>query len=135
MLTEKQKQAVAMLYNGELIKDTAQALGVHRTTIWRWECRRDFRREWQRIDRNLRRKYERMDAKREAQEAEYWEKRVQEAEQKLHEESAKITKKPGKAWYRAWNEYEKAMCRGRTLAELFDALEGHDLKRRKGRRT
>ena len=134
MLTERQKKAVAMLYDGEKVQDTAQALGVHRTTIWRWECTRDFRREWNRIDRNLRRKYERRDAMREAQEETFWEEKLKIAEQKLHEESAKITKRPGKAWYKAWNEYEKAMCRGRTLAQLFDAIEGRERKRRKGRR-
>lgn len=135
MLTEKQKRAVAMLYEGKKVQDTAQALGVHRTTIWRWECTRDFRREWKRIDRNLRRKYERREAKRAAQEAAYWDQRREEAERRLNEESAKITTRPGKAWYTAWSEYERAVCRGRTLAQLMDAIYSRERKRRKGRRS
>ena len=135
MLTEKQKKAVAMLYEGEKVQDTAQALGVHRSTIWRWECRRDFRREWNRIDRNLRRKYERREAKRRAEEEALWEQKRKKAEQKLHEISSKITEKPGKDFYKAWNEYERAVCRGRTLAQLFDELYSWDHKRRKGRRS
>ena len=134
MLTDKQKKAVAMLYDGEKVQDTAQALGVHRTTIWRWECMRDFRREWRRIDRNLRRKYERREAKRRAAEDAYWDQRLKEAEQKLQEISSKITKKPGKDFYEAWNEYEIAACRGRTLAQLMDAIYSRERKRRKGRR-
>ena len=135
MLTEKQKKAVAMLYEGEKVQDTAQALGVHRTTIWRWECMRDFRREWKRIDRNLRRKYERREIKRRAAEEAYWDQRLKKAEQKLQEISSKITKKPGKDFYEAWNEYEIAACRGRTLAQLMDAIYGPERKRRKGRRS
>ena len=134
-LTEQQKKAVAMLYDGEKVQDTAQALGVHRTTIWRWECRRDFRREWNRIDRNLRRKYARREAKRRAEEDAYWDKKLREAEQKLHEISSNITQKPGKDFYEAWNEYEKAACRGRTLAQLMDAIYCPERKRRKGRRS
>ena len=134
MLTEKQKQAVAMLYSGEKVQDTAQALGVHRTTLWRWRNTRDFRREWRRVDRNLRRKCERWAAKREAQDNAYWDQRVKEAEKKLQDESEKITEKPKKEWYTAWNEYEKAVCRGWTLAQLMDAIYSPERKRRKGRR-
>lgn len=134
MLTEKQKKAVSMLYEGERVQDTAQALGVHRTTIWRWENTRDFRREWKRIDRNMRRKYERRDAKRRAAEDEYWSQKLKEAEQKLQEISSKITKKPGKDFYKAWKEYEIAACRGRTLAQLLDDIYSPGRKRGKGRR-
>lgn len=134
-LTEQQKKAVAMLYDYERVQDVAAALGVHRTTIWRWEKLRGFRKEWNRIDRNLRRKYERWEAKRRAAEDAYWDQRLREAEEKLQKESAKITKMPGKAWYSAWNEYEKAACRGRTLAQLMDAIYNPGGKRRKGRRV
>lgn len=134
-LTEQQKKAVAMLYDYERVKDVAAALGVHRTTVWRWENLRGFRKEWNRIDRNLRRKYERREAKRRAAEDAYWSEKLKEAEQKLQEISSKITKKPGKAWYNAWNEYEKAACRGRTLAQLMDAIYNPGRKRRKGRRS
>ena len=134
-LTEQQKKAVAMLYDYERVKDVAAALGVHRTTVWRWENLRGFRKEWNRIDRNLRRKYERREAKRRAAEDAYWDQRLKEAEQKLQEISSKITKKPGKDFYEAWNEYEKAACRGRTLAQLMDAIYNPGRKRRKGRRS
>lgn len=133
-LTEQQKKAVAMLYAGEKVCDTAKTLGVHRATVWRWECMRGFQREWNRIDRNLRRRNARREEKRIAEESAYWDQKLREAEQKLQEESAKITEKPDKEWYKAWNEYEKAACRGMTLAQLFDAMNSGGGKRRNRRR-
>ena len=133
-LTETQKKAVAMYYDYERVVDIAAACGVHRSTIYRWTQLRNFRKEWQRIDRNWRRKFERREAKRRAEEDAYWEKKQREAEEKLHEIGAKITKKPGKDWYKAWNEYEKAICRGRTLSQLMDAIFNPNYKPRKGRR-
>ena len=134
-LTEKQKRAAAMLYEMDPVKDVAAELGVHRSTIWRWECLPAFRREWNRIDRNWRRRFERHEAKRETAENAYWEKRIAEAKQKLDEESAKIVNKPGKAWDKAWKEYEIAICRGRSWAELLDDVFSDKPRRRKRRRA
>ena len=133
MLTENQKRAVAMLYGGARVQDTAKALGVHRTTIWRWENTRDFRKEWKRIDRNTRRRFERWTAKKEAERAAYWDQRRIETEQRLQELTQKIRTRPGKAWYKAWNDYEKALCRGKTLAQLTEDIFGGKRKRHKGR--
>ena len=125
---------MALFYDCERVKDIAAACGVHRSTIWRWQQLRGFRKEWNRIDRNWRRKIERREVKRRAQEEAYWEQRRKEAEEKLQKASEKITNKPGKDFYDAWNEYEKAMCRGRTLAQVLDALYNRERKPAKARR-
>ena len=49
MLTEKQKQAVQMIFDGMRIQDIAAALGVHRCTIWRWSRKKEFSRESKRL--------------------------------------------------------------------------------------
>ena len=120
-LTEIQKKAVAMMYDYEMIKDIASACGVHRSTIWRWTKLRGFWREFKRIDYNWQRKFERREAKRRAQEDAYWEEQERKAKAKLDELSAKIVTKPGKEWYKALHEYEKAQLRGKTLAECLAA--------------
>ena len=51
MLTEKQKQAVQMIFDGMKIQDIAAALGVHRCTIWRWRRKKEFDREGKRLMR------------------------------------------------------------------------------------
>ena len=51
MLTEAQKKAVYLLRSGQQVQEVAAALGVHRCTIWRWECKKDFGREWKRLER------------------------------------------------------------------------------------
>ena len=133
-LTETQKKAVAMYYDYERVRDIAAACGVHRSTIYRWTQLRNFRKEWQRIDRNWRRKFERREAKRRAEEDAYWEEKERETKKKLDELSAKITKKPGKEWYKAYDEYMKACLRGKTLAQVFNAFDGLRPKHRKRRR-
>jgi len=134
-LTDLQKKAVAMFYDYERIKDIAAACGVHRTTIWRWSKLRGFRKEYNRIDRNWKRKFERQDLKRIAAENAYWDQKVADAEKKLQEISSKIKGKPGKDFYSAWNEYEKALFRGRSLSQLMDAIYGDKPKRHKRRRA
>jgi len=44
-LTDQQRQAVQLMFDGEKVIDIAAAVGVHRCTIWRWYQRKDFRRE------------------------------------------------------------------------------------------
>lgn len=62
-LTEQQKQAARVLFDTGRIGDTAAAVGVHRTTLWRWYKRRDFQRELNRVHdkwvSDMRRKYRR----------------------------------------------------------------------------
>lgn len=108
-----------MYYYNNPVKDIAEACGVDRSTIWRWSKLRAFNRELKRMDYNLRRKYERQEKKRMAEEDAYWEERERKAKAKLDEESAKITTKPGKKWFKALKEYEKAQLRGKTFAQLF----------------
>ena len=121
-LTETQKKAVAMYYDYERVVDIAAACNVHRSTIYRWAKLRGFWKEWNRINYNMKRKFERREAKRRAEEDAYWEEEERKAKAKLDELSAKITGKPGKEWYKALHEYEKAQLRGKTLAECLAAL-------------
>lgn len=121
-LTETQKKAVAMYYDYERVVDIAAACHVHRSTIYRWAKLRGFWKEWNRINYNMKRKFERREAKRRAEEDAYWEEEERKAKAKLDELSAKITTKPGKEWYKALHEYEKAQLRGKTLAECLAAL-------------
>lgn len=44
MISEKQKQAVRMLFEGERVGDIAAAVGVHRSTLWRWFRRPEMQR-------------------------------------------------------------------------------------------
>ena len=48
MLTEQQKQAVKLLFEGHTVPETAAALGVHRATIYRWQQQKqkDWNHEW-----------------------------------------------------------------------------------------
>ena len=119
-----------MLYEGDRVQDVAAALGVHRTTVWRWECKRGFTREWKRIDYNMRRKFERREARMERKRNEYWDKKVREAEEKLHELAPKRGGKPGKEWEKAYREYEIALGRGHTLAELMSRIYGGKHKKK-----
>ena len=133
-LTEKQKQAVAMVYDDERITDIAASLGVHRTTIWRWQQKREFRKEWLRIDRNWRRKLVRREAKIKAQEEAYWSAEEEKWKKKLDEEGQKIVREPGKAWYKAYNEYMRAVLHGRSLSDVLKSFETGEYKPRKRHR-
>ena len=130
MLTERQKKAVEMLYSGESVQETAQALGVHRSTLWRWRKKRDFRREWSRIDRNWRRRLERARVRREIEFEKRWEQSVREADEELHRSG----NAPGKELDMAWEAYKKVLFNGMSLSDVFDLALTGKVKRRKGRR-
>ena len=129
-LTEQQKQAARLLWEGERIGDIAQAVGVHRSTVWRWEQKRGFWREYKRIDRNWARRYAYRRKKEEAER----EKRLQELEENMHKEAAKINGKPTKSFYKACDEYEKALFGGFSLSQALDFIFTGKLPKRKGRR-
>ena len=129
-LTEQQKQAARLLWEGERIGDIAQAVGVHRSTVWRWEQKRGFWREYKRIDRNWARRYAYRRKKEEAER----EKRLQELEENMHKEAAKISGKPTKSFYKACDEYEKALFGGFSLSQALDFIFTGKLPKRKGRR-
>lgn len=44
MMGDRQKQAVRMLFEGERVGDIAAAVGVHRSTLWRWFRRPEMQR-------------------------------------------------------------------------------------------
>lgn len=59
MLTERQKQAVhLMCVDGLSIQDTATALGVHRTTVYRWSREKGWMKEWEKQRRAAVREWE-----------------------------------------------------------------------------
>ena len=53
MLTEQQKQAVKLLFEGLTVRETASALGMHRSTVYRWMSRKSLQKEWKREWRRL----------------------------------------------------------------------------------
>ena len=118
-LTDQQKKAAAMYHDAYRTREIAEELGVHRTTVWRWTQLRGFWREYKRIEYNEQRRIMRREIKEEREQEAYWAEKVRIAKEKLDKETEKIKGKPGKAWYDAWNEWEKAMCRGRTVAEIM----------------
>lgn len=134
MLTEKQNKAVTLLYEGETVQDTAQALGVHRSTIWRWSKTRDFRREIKRLERNRTRRLERKRAKWDYEFEKRLDKCMNEAEEKLYETIGKSGENPGKRGDKAWNEYKNTLFQGMTLEQLYNYVTTGKIKRRKGRR-
>lgn len=48
-LTDQQKEAARLIFETGKVGETAAAVGVHRTTLWRWWKRRDFQREIDRV--------------------------------------------------------------------------------------
>lgn len=50
---DQMRQAVQMMFDGARIGRIAAEIGVHRTTIWRWYNRKDFRREYDRLQRQF----------------------------------------------------------------------------------
>lgn len=121
-LTEAQKRAAEMLFHYRRVKDVASALGVHRSTIWRWKKLRAFRKEWSRLDRNADRRFKRKMEKLRAEQDAYWSQREKEADKKLHETAQNPRKKAGKILDRAWDEYTKALFRGRNMEQLLSDI-------------
>ena len=115
-LTDQQKKAVQMLFYGERVTETAAALGVHRSTIWRWSNTRAFKKEWQRLNHNFRRRIkrhiEKLDAEREAL--------LLQAEKRLQKEAENITGRPTKAFDNAWNAYTNALFNGLSLSQFIE---------------
>lgn len=134
-LSEQQKKAVQMTYDCYWsVQEIADELGVHRSTVWRWKQMREFWREWHRIDRNNRRRYERRETKRMIQEEEYWAERIKIAEEKLQKESDKVVNKPGKAWFKAYDEYMKTCLYGRSWTDIIRCFNNGDYKLSKRRK-
>ena len=116
------------------VQEIAAELGIHRSTLWRWKQMREFWREWHRIDRNNRRRYERREIKRRVQEEEYWEKQIKIAEENLQKESEKVKIRPGKAWYKAYDAYVNACLHGRSWTDVMRCWETGEYKPPKRRR-
>ena len=48
-MTDQQKLVVQLIFDGVKINDIASRMGVHRSTIWRWSRRPDFKKEYNRL--------------------------------------------------------------------------------------
>lgn len=48
-LTDQQRKAAQLMFDGARIGDIAAQIGVHRATLWRWRQQRSFQRELDRI--------------------------------------------------------------------------------------
>ena len=114
MLTDRQKLAIEMLADDERINTIAHVCGVHRTTIWRWTQKKEFRRELRRCTREQRRELDRT-MKTIRQRQRRWEKRQSEKiellGERLQAEAAKTGKnsKPSPAFYKLSRELDRAL--------------------------
>ena len=128
MLTDAQKKAAKMINDGERVGEVAQAVGVHRVTLWRWRKTKEFKRELKRLAYNDERRLQRAMAKFQKKYEQYWQKRMEEAEEKLEEACNKMrqseTKKNMRAIEKAWDERTIAGLMGYTLDEAEDIITG-----------
>ena len=123
-LTEQQKQAAKALFETGRIGDTASAVGVHRSTIWRWYKRSDFQRELNRVHDKWQRDYRRKMLKKIHNSPEY--KKKQAARRRWKKKLAEVEKRLSEAgnsgnmmeYYRLEKEYNKAF----NMA-YFDGLD------------
>ena len=107
-LTDRQKEAVRLLCIESMkVQDTAAALGVHRTTIWRWSRKRAFRQEWDRQLKAYIREWRRSQG--------YDEQRRQHKrhmaalERKMNREAARINGHDTRAFDKAYKEWSNAL--------------------------
>ena len=122
-MTEQQKKALDMLWNGAKVQDTASALGVHRCTIWRWEKQKDFQREWKRrykaaeaeMRKAAKRQIRGMLKKRDAK-LNMLQSNLDKASARLLLRDVKSSDDPAfKAFNRAYNAWSKELFRGLEL--------------------
>lgn len=117
MLTDRQKQAAKLLsIDGMSVQDTAEAVGVHRCTIWRWRCKKEFCKECTRLARayiRQRRKasgyYKKLAA---------WRAKLRRLEKELDEAAAEVRMGDTAAYDRAYDRYEACLLE-RQLDPFF----------------
>lgn len=103
MLTDQQKQAVQMLFDGMKVQDVAAALGVNRCTVWRWSRKKEFAREWHRVQKAFIRKLRK--------ESGYYERRkehrrrLRQLEKEMEDAAGRIRNGHTKEFNSAWNKY------------------------------
>lgn len=128
MLTEQQKKAAQMLCDGWSIPETAEAVGVHRVTVWRWTKRRDFRRERRRINHNSQRRAKRALARAERERLAKWQPAIEKAEKDLEKAGKSIHKGYTPALNHAWNELKTASMQGVEWSQVERILRGEEPK-------
>ena len=111
MLTDKQKEAVRLLYLESMnVQDVAARVGVHRTTVWRWSKTKDFKREWQKVrNAHIRQWRKEMGFSKPSRS---WSAELHRLEKKAEEEAGKIRDGNTKAFDAAWNAYSKHLLSG-----------------------
>ena len=112
MLTEQQKKAVSMLWNGGKVQDVAAALGVHRCTIWRWKKKKAFWKEWDRLHRirhkEMLRRYKQSDEYKQFKRDQYNAKRrANRLEKKVKEAADRIKGGNTKEFDRLWEKWKR----------------------------
>ena len=129
MLTEKRKKAAQMLFDGMSVSATASALCVHRSTVYRWTHTKDFRKEWNRLTRNAKRRTEtalnRMITRME-QERELYEAKIKGLEATMKKEAELCSSGHTKAFDRAFAAWERAVFDGLSMDALLADSTGNN---------
>ena len=135
-LTEAQKRAAQMLFDAEPIGKIAEELGVHRATVWRWRRRKDFQREYLRIEsrflkdkreQTLRQIREERIAYHKTPEYKAQQRKAYEARRKLKKLSAQLDNATTYAQHqRLWKEFQQtyndAYLGGKTALEIINSF-------------
>ena len=124
VLTEKQKLALDILWNGGQVQEAAHAVGVHRCTIWRWECRKDFQSEWRRRSHYVRKELMRRMRRSRERQKEARRFTLESLEADLHTIGSCVQKNPSahnrKALDRAYKAWTDALFDSKHLEKWLD---------------
>jgi len=134
-LTDQQRRAAQLIFDGYHQGDIAAILGVHRSTIWRWRNRKDFQREINIISdrwvRNKRREslkeWHNSPEYKQQQRRKYAARRkLKKLEERLTEAGNKGNMKEYKAACRAYDKcFSDAYLDGLSLAEAIQNITGN----------
>ena len=126
-LTDQQKEAARLIFETGRIGATAAAVGVHRTTIWRWYKRKDFQREIDRAHDKWQREYRREVLREMRKSPEHKRKlaarrRLKRLELKLSEAGNSGDMRAYRQAEKAYNEcFNEAYLGGRSLFSFFNS--------------
>ena len=141
-LTEAQKRAAQLMFDGYPVGKIAEEIGVHRATIWRWRRLPAFQKEYERIlnrflkdkrAETMRRIREERIAYHKTPEYKAKQRRAYEARRKLKKLSEQLDNAESYAQFRRlWKVYEEtynlAFLDGKTPAEFLNILTNQSTK-------